>query len=190
MHPLLPAPDGAGLMREELAQWDFVMLAYGVGLVALAALTIWAWRAMRRAEARPMPRGGVEAKGIDHESQASAPCPCQSSPCWRLSARDFWRRGPCAIRPIISTCPNRWPPRPPTIGQAVRLGGMVQAGSITTEPDGVTVNFLVTGNTEDAVPVRYSGILPDLFVGRIRRCGRGQSGCRRGIPCHQPACQA
>jgi len=50
------------------------------------------------------------------------------------------------------------------LGRRVRLGGMVQAGSITTEPDGVTVNFLVTGNTEDAVPVRYSGILPDLFV--------------------------
>ena len=39
-------------MREELAQWDFVILAYGVGLVALAAVSIWAWRAMRNAEAR------------------------------------------------------------------------------------------------------------------------------------------
>ncbi len=39
-------------MREELAQWDFVALAFGVGIAALAALTIWAWRAMRRAEAR------------------------------------------------------------------------------------------------------------------------------------------
>ena len=53
---------------------------------------------------------------------------------------------------------------PPAVGQAVRLGGMVQAGSIKTESDGVTVNFLVTGNTADAIPVRYSGILPDLFV--------------------------
>jgi cytochrome c-type biogenesis protein CcmE len=53
---------------------------------------------------------------------------------------------------------------PPEVGQAVRLGGMVQAGSIKTEADGVTVNFMVTGNTDDAIPVRYSGILPDLFV--------------------------
>ncbi|KPQ31199.1 MAG: cytochrome c-type biogenesis protein CcmE [Porphyrobacter sp. HL-46] len=60
--------------------------------------------------------------------------------------------------------PEQMATTPPDVGQAVRLGGMVQAGSITTEPDGVTVNFLVTGNTEDAVPVRYSGILPDLFV--------------------------
>jgi len=39
-------------MREELNQWDFVLLAYAVGGIALAALIIWAWRAMRRAEAR------------------------------------------------------------------------------------------------------------------------------------------
>jgi hypothetical protein len=39
-------------MREELAQWDFVILAYAVGLLALAGLSIWAWRAMVRAEAK------------------------------------------------------------------------------------------------------------------------------------------
>ena len=39
-------------MREQLNQWDFVILAYAVGLVALAMLTLWAWRAMRRAEMR------------------------------------------------------------------------------------------------------------------------------------------
>ncbi len=39
-------------MREELAQWDFVILAYMVGILALAAVSIWAWRAMTRAEAR------------------------------------------------------------------------------------------------------------------------------------------
>lgn len=60
--------------------------------------------------------------------------------------------------------PEQMAAEPPAVGQAVRLGGMVKAGSITTEADGVTVNFLVTGNTDDAIPVRYSGILPDLFV--------------------------
>jgi hypothetical protein len=39
-------------MREELNQWDFVILAYGVGIVALAVMIVWAWRAMARAEAR------------------------------------------------------------------------------------------------------------------------------------------
>jgi cytochrome c-type biogenesis protein CcmE len=60
--------------------------------------------------------------------------------------------------------PEQMAATPPDVGQAVRLGGMVQPGSITTETDGVTVNFMVTGNTDDAIPVRYSGILPDLFV--------------------------
>lgn len=60
--------------------------------------------------------------------------------------------------------PEQMAKAPPEVGQAVRLGGMVQKGSITTEANGVTVNFMVTGNTADAIPVRYSGILPDLFV--------------------------
>ena len=60
--------------------------------------------------------------------------------------------------------PEQMVATPPQAGQAVRLGGMVRPGSIKTEADGVTVNFMVTGNTDDAIPVRYSGILPDLFV--------------------------
>lgn len=53
---------------------------------------------------------------------------------------------------------------PPVVGQAVRLGGMVAPGSLETQVDGVTVDFIVTGRDEAQVPVRYSGILPDLFV--------------------------
>lgn len=39
-------------MREQLNQWDFVMLAYVVSVIALTGLIVWAWRAMRRAETR------------------------------------------------------------------------------------------------------------------------------------------
>lgn len=53
---------------------------------------------------------------------------------------------------------------PPAVGQAVRLGGMVQEGSLKTEPDGVTIRFTVTGRDEASVPVRFAGIAPDLFV--------------------------
>ncbi|MFU7528050.1 cytochrome c maturation protein CcmE [Qipengyuania sp. ASV99] len=60
--------------------------------------------------------------------------------------------------------PEQMAETPPAVGQAVRLGGMVQPGSIETQPDGVTVKFVVTGNEASTVPVRYSGILPDLFV--------------------------
>ena len=41
-----------------------------------------------------------------------------------------------------------------------RLGGLVQSGSVRR--DGVSVDFLVT-DTAQTVPVRYQGILPDLF---------------------------
>ena len=47
-------------------------------------------------------------------------------------------------------------------GQAIRLGGMVEKGSIHREPDGVTIRFLVT-DRKAATPVVYRGIVPDLF---------------------------
>jgi cytochrome c-type biogenesis protein CcmE len=47
-------------------------------------------------------------------------------------------------------------------GEAIRLGGMVQQGSIRKLADGVSVTFVVTDGPAD-VPVRYRGILPDLF---------------------------
>ena len=46
--------------------------------------------------------------------------------------------------------------------RVIRVGGMVQPGSIKRVGDGVTVQFLVT-DTVKTVPVAYSGILPDLF---------------------------
>ena len=53
---------------------------------------------------------------------------------------------------------------PPEVGQAVRLGGMVEEGSLQTADDGITLTFAVTGNDGSRVPVRFSGIAPDLFV--------------------------
>ena len=45
-------------------------------------------------------------------------------------------------------------------GRIFRLGGLVVAGSV--KRDGVNVSFEVT-DTAKTVPVRFSGILPDLF---------------------------
>lgn len=59
--------------------------------------------------------------------------------------------------------PSEMVANPPEPGQAVRLGGMVQAGSLKTAPDGITINFVV-GDGDARVPVRYSGIVPDLFT--------------------------
>lgn len=52
---------------------------------------------------------------------------------------------------------------PPTAGQEIRLGGMVEQGSLKTRADGVTVDFIV-GDGKARVPVTFSGIVPDLFV--------------------------
>lgn len=52
---------------------------------------------------------------------------------------------------------------PPAAGRGVRLGGMVEPGSLVTQADGVTVTFVV-GDGKARVPVRYAGIVPDLFV--------------------------
>jgi cytochrome c-type biogenesis protein CcmE len=51
----------------------------------------------------------------------------------------------------------------PAPDQDVRLGGMVEAGSIETQPDGVTIHFIV-GDGSARVPVRFTGIVPSLFV--------------------------
>lgn len=51
----------------------------------------------------------------------------------------------------------------PEQGRAIRLGGMVEKGSLKTRADGVTIDFIV-GDGKARVPVRYTGITPDLFV--------------------------
>jgi len=52
---------------------------------------------------------------------------------------------------------------PPEQGRAIRLGGMVEKGSIQTMPDGITRKFVV-GDGKVRVKVRFTGITPDLFV--------------------------
>lgn len=48
------------------------------------------------------------------------------------------------------------------LGRAVRLGGMVEGGSVRRGDDGVTVRFVVTDGAA-TTPVTYAGIVPDLF---------------------------
>jgi cytochrome c-type biogenesis protein CcmE len=46
--------------------------------------------------------------------------------------------------------------------QAIRLGGMVEAGSVKHASDGITIRFKLTDG-KAATPVVYRGIVPDLF---------------------------
>jgi cytochrome c-type biogenesis protein CcmE len=59
------------------------------------------------------------------------------------------------------------------VGRTFRLGGMVENGSL--KRDGVTVSFQVT-DTVKTIPVRYQGILPDLFKEGKGVVAQGQVG--------------
>jgi cytochrome c-type biogenesis protein CcmE len=47
-------------------------------------------------------------------------------------------------------------------GQSLRIGGLVENGTLQRQADGVTVSFVVT-DLAHKVTVNYRGILPDLF---------------------------
>jgi len=59
-----------------------------------------------------------------------------------------------------------------------RVGGLVVQGSLKRETNGVTLQFSVTDGTA-TIPVKFSGILPDLFregqgiisIGRLDKSG-------------------
>jgi len=58
-------------------------------------------------------------------------------------------------------------------GRTFRVGGLVEAGTVAR--DGVTVRFTVT-DTAKTVPVRYEGVLPDLFKEGKGVVAQGQLG--------------
>ncbi len=59
------------------------------------------------------------------------------------------------------------------LGRAVRLGGMVEAGSVRRAVDGVTVRFIVTDGRA-TTPVIFAGIVPDLFRERSGVVAEGE----------------
>ena len=60
------------------------------------------------------------------------------------------------------------------LGHAVRLGGMVEGGSIRKQADGVTIKFVVTDGVA-TVPVTFRGITPDLFRERSGVVAEGEN---------------
>jgi cytochrome c-type biogenesis protein CcmE len=52
--------------------------------------------------------------------------------------------------------------KPEAAGHAVRLGGLVEQGSVVKESDGITTRFRVT-DLKKSLLVAYKGVLPDLF---------------------------
>ncbi len=52
--------------------------------------------------------------------------------------------------------------KPVPDGRTIRIGGLVEKGSVKRESDGVTLDFRVTDGN-NALPVFYKGDIPDLF---------------------------
>ena len=50
----------------------------------------------------------------------------------------------------------------PTIGQRIRVGGLVVVGSVKRDADNLKVQFDLT-NKGEVITIKYDGILPDLF---------------------------
>lgn len=50
----------------------------------------------------------------------------------------------------------------PEVGQRLRIGGMVQTGSVIRDPESLKVSFRVY-DLRGIITVHYEGILPDLF---------------------------
>lgn len=58
--------------------------------------------------------------------------------------------------------PSEMATKPPAPGEVFRIGGLVEEGTLDRS-QGETIRFKVT-DTAASVPVRYTGILPDLFA--------------------------
>ena len=50
----------------------------------------------------------------------------------------------------------------PTVGQRIRVGGLVVAGTVKRDPESLKVKFQLI-DTGPMITVKYDGILPDLF---------------------------
>ena len=60
---------------------------------------------------------------------------------------------------------------PPRAGEVFRIGGLVEEGSLV-RGQGETITFGVT-DTNTTVPVRFTGVLPDLFAEGAGMVGTG-----------------
>ena len=61
---------------------------------------------------------------------------------------------------------------PPRAGELFRIGGLVEKGTLV-RGQGETISFSVT-DTNHSVPVKYTGVLPDLFAEDAGMVGTGQ----------------
>ena len=135
--------------------WPFVIAAYAVTIVATAALLIWAYREHAasgssggRAQAQMKPKNQRLVLVV---AAMVAMFVAVLLAIWGVREQASYFYTPADI--IAGKAEE---------GRAVRLGGMVETGSIQRQPDGVTIRFVLTDG-HARTPVVYRGIVPDLF---------------------------
>ncbi len=74
--------------------------------------------------------------------------------------------------------PSELAASPPDSAREVRLGGMVERGSIKPQADGISIGF-VLADGKARVPVRFTGIVPDLFQEGSGAVAEGHLGADR-----------
>ena len=68
--------------------------------------------------------------------------------------------------------PSEVSSNPPYPGETFRIGGLVEEGSLV-RGQGATITFSVT-DTNKTVPVKFTGVLPDLFAEGAGMVGTGE----------------
>ncbi|AWX94041.1 cytochrome c maturation protein CcmE [Paracoccus mutanolyticus] len=68
--------------------------------------------------------------------------------------------------------PSQMADNPPQVGEVFRLGGLVETGTLLRGA-GETISFRVTDGGA-SVPVRFTGVLPDLFAEGQGMIGTGR----------------
>ena len=151
--------------------WPFVVAAYALTIGATVALLLWAWV------------GDACSGGRGRRAQASMKPKNQrlvlvvAALVALIAAVLLAMSASRSRRPISSRRPTS-PRARPSPGAAMRLGGMVEKGSVERQPDGVRIRFTVSDG-KATTPVVFRGIVPDLFregsgvvaEGRMKRTG-------------------
>ncbi len=67
---------------------------------------------------------------------------------------------------------------PPSHPALIRIGGLVETGSVRTEADGLSTHFVITDG-KNTVPIYFKGLLPALFREGQGMVAKGRLGADR-----------
>jgi cytochrome c-type biogenesis protein CcmE len=136
--------------------WPFIIAAYGLTIAGTLGVTLWSLLAMRRAEAE------ADALRRDDEAKHQRLTLARPGDRLRCSAPVCLSMSALPIRAALFLCARPMGRKGVPLDRAVRIGGMGKDGSIQREPTAST-SVHRRRRERATIPVRYTGITPDLF---------------------------